>query len=241
MIICVYALVSLPRRSGSAKAERAPARLALTGMTGETLRLVTVNRITAVVGDLRRPPAPGVRNLRRYAAVIISLAARTSAILPARFATTARDAAELTFILQSRSTTLRQRLKSVRHRTQMTIRLLESESGDAPFASQTRVTGRTRLRLANGASQGTQYLKRRMEIAKRAAAVPAFEPVRAAVRRYIKDERVEKRQGVVTINHLIPRTAAARYQAAVARAARDNELRLIVSGPWPPFAFADSW
>jgi gas vesicle protein GvpL/GvpF len=231
VITWVYALVS-----------PAPGRFSLTGMAGERLRVITVDRIGAVVGELRRAPAPSVRNLRRYAAAIEAIALRVPAILPARFATTVADRDELAFILRSRRATLRAGLRAVRARSQMTIRLLvESESGDAPFPSRSRVTRRTRLRLGYGATQGTQYLQQRMAIAAAARAVPLFGPIREAVRRYIKDERVERRGGVVTINHLVSCAATTRYRAAIERAADENGVRLIVSGPWPPYAFADDW
>jgi hypothetical protein len=232
--LCVYALVSLPRRSGEAKAGP-PARLRLNGIAGERLRIVRVGGLAAVVGDLRRSPAASAANLRKYARVVNAIAAKVPAILPARYATTVRDADELTLFLRARRAAWQQRLRAVRGRVQMTIRLLtpiESESGDHPFASRSTVIRRTRLRLAYGATQGTQYLKAK------ANAVPEFGPVRAVIARYIKDERVEKRAGVVTINHLVARNSAARYLDAVERAAAENGVRLIVSGPWPPYAFA---
>ena len=230
MTICVYALVSPP-----------PARLGLTGMAGEKLRVVSVSRIAAVIGEMRRAPAPTVRNLRRYAAVVEAIAAKVPAILPARFATTVVDRDELTFILTSRSAALRRRLRSVRARCQMTIRLVGSDPGDAPLRGQTPVMPRTGVRPRNGATQGTRYLRQRMANAERGRAIPAFEPIRAAVGRFVKDERVEKRADVITVNHLVPRTAVTRYRAAVTRSAGENHLRLMVSGPWAPYAFADNW
>jgi hypothetical protein len=185
-------------------------------------------------------PAPSVRNLRRYAAVIESLAASTSAILPARYGTTVAHVDELSLVIRSRSL-LRQRLKAVRGRAQMTIRLLESESGDAPSQRQSTVTRRTRLRLGYGATQGTQYLRRKMAAAVAARDVPAFDPIRPAIRHYVKEERVERRSGIVTINHLVSRATVDKYRSAVERAADDIDVRLMVTGPWPPYAFADSW
>jgi hypothetical protein len=231
VIVCVYALVS-----------RAPARLGLAGIAGEPLRLVTVDRITAVVGELRGPPAASLRNLRRYAEVVEAIAARVPAILPARFATTLADREELTFILKSRRATLGRRLRAVRGRAQMTIRLIsESESRDRLSPSQTRTAGRARLRLGNGATQGTQYLQQRMAVAASARVVAGFEPLRAAVRRFVKDERVETRGGVATVNHLVSRKAADRYRTALVHAAEDNGVRLMVTGPLAPYAFADNW
>ena len=231
MIICVYALVS-----------GASARLSLTGIAGERLRVITIDRVAAVVGELRRPPAPTIKNLRRYAASVEAIAGKVSAILPARFATMVADGEELAFILRSRRAALRQRLRAVRGRVQMTIRMVAgSDPGDDPLRGQTPVTGRTGVRPRNEATHGTQYLQQRMAAAARARAVPGFEPIRAAVRSLVKDERVERRGDIVTVNHLVPRAAPTRYRAAVERAAENSGVRLIVTGPWPPYAFADNW
>ena len=231
MIVCVYALVS-----------PAPARLKLAGIGGERLRVITIDRLSAIVGELKRVPGPTIRNLRRYAAVIEAIASKVPAILPARFATAVADRDELAFILRSRGTALRQRLRAVHGRAQMTIRLVsESESSDGLFPSQSRAAGRARVRVGHKATQGTQYLQQRIAIAARARAVAGFDPIRNAVGRFVKDERVEKRGDVVTINHLVPRIAASRYLTAVERAAEEGAIRLSVSGPWAPYAFADNW
>jgi hypothetical protein len=55
----------------------------------------------------RRRPAPSTRNLRRYAGIIESIAARVPAILPVRFGTTFDDASELTLALHSRAAATR--------------------------------------------------------------------------------------------------------------------------------------
>jgi gas vesicle protein GvpL/GvpF len=230
MIICVYAMVS-----------PAPVRLRLAGIGGERLRVITVDRLSAIVGELKRVPRPTIRNLRRYAAVIEAIASKVPAILPARFATTVTDRDELAFILRSRGAALRQRLRAVGGRAQMTIRLVGSDPGDVTLRGQTPVTRRSGVRPRNKATQGTQYLQQRIAIAARARAVAGFDPIRNAVGRFVKDERVEKRGDVVTINHLVPRTAASRYLTAVERAAEEGAIRLSVSGPWAPYAFADNW
>ena len=231
MIICIYALVS-----------PAPARLTIAGIGGERLRVIAVDRVAAVVGEIRRVPAPTITNLRRYAAIVEAIAVKVPAVLPARFATTVADREELAFILRSRGTALRQRLRAVRGRAQMTIRLVsESESSDALFPSQSRAAGRARVRLEHKATQGTQYLRQRMAISAKMRAVAGFEPIRNAVQRFVKDERVEKRGDVVTVNHLVPRTAVSRYLTAVEHAAEEGTVRLSVSGPWAPYAFADNW
>jgi len=231
VILCVYALVSSSR----------PVQR-LTGVAGERLRAIPVDGVLAVIGDVRRRPAASTRNLRQYAAVVESIAGRVSGILPVRFGTTFDDVSELMLVLRSRSATMRQRLRAVRGRTQMTIRLVsESESGDASCASQTRAAGRARVRLEHKATQGTQYLQQRLAVLRTAREVPELAPIRPAIRRLVKDERVERRGGVATVHHLIPRAMAERYRAAVERAAAESGVRLSVSGPFAPYAFADNW
>ncbi len=88
---------------------------------------------------------------------------------------------------------------------------------------------------------GAAYLRERAAAAAREREVPAFEPIRDAVRRWIRDQRVEKREGVASVYHLVPRASADAYRVAAERAAADNGLRVVVTGPFPPYAFADTW
>ena len=231
MTLCVYAVVS-----SSWPVQR------LTGVGGERLRAIPFDGVIAVAGGIRRRPAASTRNLRQYAAVVESIAARVPAILPARFGTTFDDVAELTLVLRSRGASMRQRLRAVRRRTQMTIRILGSDPVNGPLSrGQTPVTSRTGVRPRNRATQGTQYLRQRLAVLRTSREVPELAAIRPAIRRFVRDERVERRGGIATVHHLIPRAMAQRYSAAVARAAAKGGIRLVVSGPFAPYAFADNW
>ena len=228
MILCVYALTA-PSSS----------RVAGTGIAGERLRAITAGRLTAVLGELRRAPKPTMRNLRRYATVIDALAEQAPAILSARFGTCMTDLDEVHLVLRSRQDALRRRLRAVRGRAQMTIRVVlaspaspGSDPGDDPSPGSDP---------GDEATQGRQYLQHRARSAAREREVPGFEPIRAAAKRWLKEERIEKRAGVATVNHLIPRGSASAYRKAVERAGERAGVRLVVSGPHPPFAFADNW
>jgi hypothetical protein len=214
----------------------------VTGIAGEQLRAIAFDGVAAIVGDVRRRPAASTRNLRQYAAVVESIAARVPSILPVRFGTTFDDVGELTLVLRSRGASFRERLRAVRGRVQMTIRLVsESKSGDAPRASRSRAAGRARVRLAHKSTQGTQYLRQRLALLCTAHEIPELAPIRPAIRRFVKDERADRRSGVASVHHLIPRAMAERYRAAVERAAGERGVRLAVSGPWAPYAFGDNW
>ncbi len=52
---------------------------------------------------------------------------------------------------------------------------------------------------------------------------------------------MEKHPGVASIYHLVPRGSVERYRSALERAAQDAGVRMIASGPFPPYAFADAW
>ena len=233
MSVCVYALVTSPRLGPR-----------LRGITGEPLRAIPMDGIAAIVGDVRRRPAASPANLRRYAAVVELLAARAAAVLPVRFGTTFADSSELLLVLRSRQASIRERLRVVRSRAQMTIRVVSrsgSDPDDGPFRGQTPVTERSGVRPRNRATQGTEYLQRRWAIVRAAQQIPELAPVREAVQRFIRDERIERRGGIATVHHLIPRASAERYRIAVERAAARAGVRLTLSGPWAPYAFAENW
>lgn len=219
MIVCVYALLSgsadLPRRTGAG---------------GERLDTLTAGSVTAVFGRLSRVRAPTVSNLRAYDRVVRALAAHAPAILPARYGTSAADEDELRFILRSRQVSLRRALASVRNRVQMTVRIAATSHEPTPGVS--RVPDRRR-------ETGTGYLRARAADAARERHVPHLEPVQTAVRRWVRAARVEKRDGVISVYHLIPRRSVEAYRSALEDAAGRAGLRLRLSGPWPPYAFAD--
>ena len=115
----------------------------------------------------------------------------------------------------------------------MTVRLVETGGGvrvELPRAVE-----------ADGpseASSGTAFLLSRASAGARARAVPAFDVVRPAVRRWVRAERVERRKGVVSIYHLVPRGSAGAYRRALRAAATAAGTALRVSGPFPAYAFA---
>jgi hypothetical protein len=93
------------------------------------------------------------------------------------------------------------------------------------------------------AGPGTRYLAGRRLARARARSAPEVEPLRARLGGLVRDEQVERHERgalLATVQHLIPRGEAARYRAEVdAAAAALAPWRVTVTGPWPPYAFAD--
>src|SRR6185295_2902175 len=163
------------------------------------LRVLRCGAIAAVVSD-GPAPRPTASTLQRYDRTLRELAARFPAILPARFGTAVSED-ELLFILSSRRMSLARTLSSVRGRVQMTARVM------------TRAEAVPRPEHTPGSvSSGRDYLVGKARDAAAARNVPGFDPIRRAVARWIRDERVDKRAGVSTVYHLIPRASVEAYR-----------------------------
>ena len=198
------------------------------GVAGEPLQAIPVGRLDAIVGRVRAIPKPTDRNLRRYDRTMSALWRRTPALLPARFGTSARDVDDVRVMVRARERVLRRSLRAVRNRAQMTVRVVVDDGIEPGMARPT--ANREIVRHLNTCARGSA-----------SRPCPPSTPLRAAVRRWVREERVEKRGGVASIYHLVPRGSVDRYRSALERAARDAGVRMIVSGPWPPYAFADTW
>ena len=171
----------------------------------------------------RRSVAPGVTDeeLRAQHAVVVEIAQRAPAVLPARYGSLLAKR-ELTAAVRQHESEIVAALDRVRDHAQMTVRILGKR---APRAS---------VQLPAPAS-GTEYLQR----ARRAADPPttaAGQRVLAAVRPFIAAERREPGAGglLATVYHLVDVHKIDRY----AKAAGRHVPGVIVSGPWPPFAFS---
>jgi hypothetical protein len=51
-------------------------------------------------------------------------------------------------------------------------------------------------------------------------------------------ERHERPPLLASVYHLVPRDGVDAYRTAVASAAEEAGVRVTISGPWPPYAFA---
>ena len=184
------------------------------------LRTITVGSVSAIVRVAGRAPAASESAMRSHHRIVARVSGIVPAVLPVRFATTFDDVEELRFVLRARQQTVRRALAAVRGRVQMTTR----------FASGRPAKPESRRPTASG----TDYLRARAA----AATVPEVEPLRAAVRRWVRDERVENRAGVASVYHLVPRGSVPAYRRALAAAADAAGRRVLITGPFPPYAFS---
>ena len=193
---------------------------------GSRLRHVPCGGLLAVVRATERVPAPRPAALRRHAEVVRKLWDAAPAVVPARFGSVLPDEAALMRELQPRLAELRAALKLVRGRAQMTLRVFDA-GGKRPAAAQ-----------AGEPASGREFLAARAAWW-RGADVPGLPALLEAVRPLHAAERIERHETpplAASVYHLVDRARVAEYRRAVSR--RRGRMRLRVSGPWPPYAFA---
>ena len=203
------------------------------------LRVVNVGRIAAVVDRRRHVPAPTPRNIRQFHRTVAAIADAVPAILPVRFGTLVGED-ELSFILNTRAISLRAALKRLRGRVQMTIRIANRRAGLPPGTDVETVLdadGAAAKGLDKSDGPGARYLRSRIPREDRVTR-RLLAPLRWSVHEWVQEEQVTTHSGVTSVYHLVPRRSAAAYARALQAAAHEAGMDIIVSGPFPPYAFA---
>ncbi len=218
--VYVYALLGQAPRPGAGA-----------GLREEPLRVVRVGDVVAAVGDMTERPAVSEATLRAHDAVVRRLADAVDAILPVRFGSLLSESS-LNDLLAARAAELREALALVAGREQMTLRVL----GDAPARADAAPDDVPPEDLGPGA----RYLAARRAEWRQAREAPELAPLRPALQPLVRAERVTRHDApplLASVYHLVDRGAAAAYQAAIDDATLDS-VRVVATGPWPPYAFA---
>ena len=199
-------------------------------MAGRRVETVKVDAFYAAVERVSRPPRATESALQRQHDIVACLSRRTDAILPARFGALV-DADELARVLRHRRRAIARALSRVRGHQQMTVRIFQARP-----ARQNRSP-------ATGGTPGARYLRRR-----RAELAPRPGPAVRAIGRAVRDLRSAERRAtsrdgaVTTLFHLVWRGTSRAYRARLRRLSLPSGLDIVVSGPFPPYAFApESW
>lgn len=182
----------------------------------------------------RRPASPPISEaeLQRQHAIVMRIAETAPAVLPARFGSLV-DETELLAIVRQRAETFREALELVRGNAQMTVRIPLKKS--SPIRTARRGPAKRSPALQGcppAAASGRAYLEQRLKDA--SPALPArVEAWLEAVRRFVLDERRKLSDaGMVTVYQLVGRGDVDEYKKRLVRAPG-----MLVTGPWPPFAF----
>jgi hypothetical protein len=209
---------------GFVPASMAPARPIR--VNGHRIELLRIARIAVAIERLPERPSMSESSLRTQHAIVERLAKRCQAVLPARFGSfIALD--DLQRIVRGRQADLREALRTVHRRVQMTIRIVTSHPANS------------RGPVARAATSGVAYLN-----ARRASISASLPPVAVvvidAVRTLVRGERIEndRESGRTAVFHLIDRTDVRRYRSSIASLTLPTDDSVTATGPFAPFAFA---
>ena len=209
-----------------------------TAAVRRSLRRLNDGIIAIVCGDVAAvarwlDPAdvvPSEAALWRHEAVCEALM-RDGPVLPARFGTTFATRKEAELALRAREETYLVALTRVTNRVELGIRVFLSASSEGAVSSSDEEP--------RGA--GAAYLERRraVEEQKRAAAVSihnALAPLAAESRRH----SLATAQGVMTGAYLVDASEVDAFRRRVgALEAESPQVRIICTGPWPPYNFVE--
>jgi hypothetical protein len=201
----------------------------LAGASGENLERVMVDALTVIASYQPQPPPLEASSLTAQDRVVRELHARAAALLPMRFGAAFPAMADAERAIRTQSARLTDRLALVRHRDQMTLRIIAApREGRAPSAPSAP---------SAPASSGSEYLRQRA-----ARAVPhEIAPLLEALAHLQHGTIVERGRApgvVATVYQLIERSTAGDYRRAVETASSAVPwLSVRVSGPSPCSAF----
>lgn len=175
----------------------------------------------------REAPAVSVEAAVAHDKIVRRIAKACAAVLPLRFGTVASDEKTLAKQLSPLAKSIAEALERVRDAVQLTIRV---SGTPAPVKG----------------GPGTKYL------AGRAESVPEIAALTLATRALVRAARSERRSDAIplslgvphpkphfaTVYHLVDRVSVAEWRRAVKKSNLDG-VTVTVSGPWPPYAFAE--
>jgi hypothetical protein len=207
------------------------------GLAGEPLTLLTAGDVVAAVGAMDEPPAVSRAAVLGHDAVVRRLSDVSAAILPTRFGMI-DDASALADWLRTAADALAEALRLVAGREQMTLHVFDGDDPSAVDADEPADDASE----ARASGPGTRYLALRRRQRRREEGVPELAPLRARLDPLVVAERTERRATPplrASVYHLVQRGRSADYRAAVDDGRELlRGVRLRVSGPWAPYAFA---
>ncbi len=209
MSLYVYAFVDAPGT---------PMRI-----SGRRIEILPVKGVHVAIERMTAPPRVSEAFLLAQHSIVDRLWRAFEAVLPARFGAW-HEAAALAGILGPRTRELRERLRHVRGRAQMTLRVITPASPDQP--------------LPPAPSSGTAYLnRRRTALSQPAPAV--VDSIRTAVKPLVVEERVDVdvERGRTAVYHLIDRSDTRKYRTRVSRITAGEQQAIALGGPYAAYAF----
>jgi hypothetical protein len=204
------------------------------GISGAAVRLLQVDQLAVLVSDFDGDTVVVNReNALVHAAVVRSVLDRTTP-LPCRFGTLVTES-QLRSYITTRKPALQTRFAHVRGCVEMSVKIIRKLSTDNHNTTEEITSGTTFLEEKRRELLGSE--------AQTAEATEISTWLHGQVEGLTTDEQVTVRPTeklVLAAAHLVERDKIPQYKERVA-AARESrpELHFLLSGPWPPYSFAN--
>ena len=204
------------------------------GISGAVVRLLTVDKFAVLVSDFNSETVTATReNALDHAAVVRSVLDRTTP-LPCRFGTLVTEQ-QLKSYISTRKPALQTRFAHVRGCVEMSVKIIREVSNDNTRAREEITSGTSFLEEKRLALMGSE-----LRVAE-ATGISTW--LHGQVDGLIRDEQVTVRPSeklVLAAAHLVERDKIPQYKENVAQACKNRpELHFLLSGPWPPYSFAN--
>jgi hypothetical protein len=208
------------------------------GVSGAPVTIVELDEDLSALVSVCRSDAFQVtrKNALAHHEVVRSITEQTTP-LPARFGTVV-TVEQLRNYVSTHHQAIKAKLAHVRGGVEMTVRMIRTI--DAADISQ---------EPENAGGPGTAFLReKRREFAREEAGAAQKGQLSAWLREQlgnlIKDEKISITPSetviLARVDHLIERADVQEYRTQMARAVEERpDIRFMVSGPWPPYSFAN--
>jgi hypothetical protein len=207
------------------------------GISGAPVRLLKINKLSVLISDTGSDAVPVTKeNALAHAAVVRSILDQTTP-LPFRFGTLVTEQ-QLSNYVSTHQAALEKKLAHVGGCVEMSVKIIrEAPSGQKSEAPSAERQGAGTIFLAEKQREILGDEQR----AKQAAEVAGW--LRAVSSNLTRDERVTVRPSerlLLSAAHLVERGNIPLYRARMLEARNNRpELHFLVSGPWPPYSFAN--
>ena len=205
-----------------------------TGIDGRPVRSIRAGGVTAWVSDVPTAPRPELVRIRAHDGVIRAAQDAGFTPVPIRWGQLAAGDDDVRAHLESRD--YRPDLERIAGCVEFGIRVLDPEAPDAGSPDEAR---------AEAQGSGAAYLRlvaERMHTLERTRA-RAMDAARAsddALAARVVERRLEptERPAGALVAHLVQASAAGEYAEQAHKLAHAHPpLRVVVTGPWPPYSF----
>ncbi len=211
-----------------------------TGVEGQPVLVMDHRGLGAGVSWLGESDSlPDVARVLAYESVVESFFSRRT-IIPMRYGCAVRDRSELAAVLDKHREEYDALLRRLEGLAEMGIQVRagSSEIGSGPFAPA-RVHGSNRSGASYLLAKELHYRSADRKVERQNELVKALCGPLSGLFVHRKVEVPASGTPLLSLYFLVPRTSVEVFREATRQSLPNEPARLLVSGPWPPYNFAD--